>query len=669
MKKKDIELSILIGILVYILFILPYTGKVHNLVGLVQMGSPLTAPGGISEQPPSTQPPSRPTGQPLLAPAIGGVNLLPPNPTTLSPLVCRFSAVNILEFIGHQLSANITIFNGTVPLNSTMVNVTNGTNHSVMFFNPHKKGEMWRCSARPYVAGGYGSIKYSNFVTIVNLPPSQVQPLLSTVSGQSVHDNIICQDNVYDPDGDPVNKVYSYYVNTLPLHALYLAMEANDTNQTKDYGGDNQTVQSFNGAHPINTGVQGKGFGFDGVDDYLRILDQEDLEFDSTESFTIELWIRTTGYQKKVVLSKYFGLGSYYILYIENGKVFFEMSNGTTIKTINNSNSSSVVNDNSYHHIAILINRYLGNSKIYIDGLLTSNSVFDLRGNIGVNNANLYIGGLILSTPGAILLGCNCNIDEVMIYNYPIAPDQVAIHSSGVYNLIAKYETFNNEQWKCRVFIHDDQSEGLFADSNILITTESGGPNASQPAVPGQQGGSSLPGGTPSGPGTSGWTGGSGNIEYIFDLRTDNVKTFNLLRQDRILVKGLALDYILSLSDIYPSYAIFNVNPGSDRINLATGENINADLDNDGNFDIILSATNFGNNQISLTIRKFSSQTVQAQTSPQAEQPTPQETSKEESEFKEELKKKINNKLIFAAALIFAIIVILIILWNKMTPY
>lgn len=592
-----------------------------------------------------------------IPPVINLINFLPSNPTTLDSIMCRFNIVDPV-FLA-PLTSNVTIFNGTIPLNSSIVNVINGTNQTVIVNYPHKKKETWGCSVEPYDGNNYGLVALSNFVTIRNTPPTQSQPSFEFVN--STIDNIYCNIlNVNDADNDDVHAIYSYYVNTLPLNALYLSMEGNISNNlTKDYSGDNMTVMSYGGAHPV-AGDFGDAFNFDGINDYLMILDHEDIEYDENESFTIEAWIRTISPSKQVILSKFHPTNSYYIWYTQNGKLFLNVSNGTLNKVFNGTNTSLMVNDGFFHHVAVRLNKHANTIRAYVDGSPTLNIQLGLRGNIGFNNANLYIGALNWNSNLMNLF--NGDIDEVLFYNYPVHPDQILyFHAFGMYNTISENEIFGGEEWKCRVFLNDDDSE-TYSDSGILNI----------PSTYTPPGGGQLPGEGPgSGPGGGG-TGPEYGI-FLFDLNQDTTKTFNVGRLDNIFVKGLAVTYKISINKIQQSYATLFVYPKARTLKLGADETLDIDLDVDGSIDIVLDIVSLGSTQVGLKISKY----VLAQSVTQQQQGVTQTQQTQGQQQPDQLEKptkpsinifKKDTKLWIAIGLIVVIIIAVLLVWNKLTP-
>ena len=587
-------------------------------------------------------------------PVINLINFLPLNPTTLNTIMCRFMIVDPV-FLA-PLTSNIIIFNGTIPLNSSVVNVINGTNQTVIVNYPHKKKETWGCSVEPYDGNNYGLVALSNFVTIRNTPPTQSQPSLEFVN--STVDNIYCNIlNVNDADSDDVHATYSYYVNTLPLNALYLSMEGNISNNlTKDYSGDNMTVMSYGGAHPV-AGDFGDAFNFDGINDYLMVLDHEDIEYNENESFTIEAWIRTNSPSKQVILSKFHPTNSYYIWYTQNGKLFLNVSNGTLNKVFNGTNTSLMVNDGFFHHAAVRLNRDANTVRAYVDGSPTLNTQLGLRGNIGLNNANLYIGALNWNSNLMNLF--NGDLDEVLFYNYPVHPDQILyFHAFGMYNAISENEIFGGEGWKCRVFLNDDDSE-TYSDSGVLnIPSTYTPPGGGQP--PGE------------GPGPGGGGTGPEYGIFLFDLNQDTTKTFNIRRLDSILIKGLAVTYKITLNQIQQSYLTLFIYPRARTLKLGADETLNIDLDADGGIDIVLDVESFESNQVRLRINKYalvqSTDVQQPQVAAQTQgQQQPDQLEKPTKPTIKGVFKK-DAKLWIATGLIIIIIIAVLLVWNKLTP-
>ncbi|MBN2890226.1 MAG: HYR domain-containing protein, partial [Bacteroidales bacterium] len=165
---------------------------------------------------------------------------------------------------------------------------------------------------------------------------------------------------------------------------------------TDDAGNTNscQTVLTIN-----ETIIPENALNFDGVDDYVNIGNQTELQFGSG-SFTIESWINTTSANSYLPIIAKSGVSEDISLCLVDGyaslKSFYTTVSGVTF-----------INDGNWHHIAVTKDGM--NVSIYVDGMLET-FVDNFAENVPDD------GNVVIGTWSAIdfLTG---NIDEVRIWN------------------------------------------------------------------------------------------------------------------------------------------------------------------------------------------------------------------------------------------------------------
>jgi hypothetical protein len=137
---------------------------------------------------------------------------------------------------------------------------------------------------------------------------------------------------------------------------------------------------------------QDYSMSFDGVDDYVYILDNSSYNF-GTSDFSISGWFKTND-SSGVILSNCKGSGqsnpnnnSWYIIYIEDGKLAFEFTDGySSPGDYVSCLSNEIVNDNNWHYFTVTFDRSEFGS-IYLDGLYSSSSyIGDYGGSISPND-------------------------------------------------------------------------------------------------------------------------------------------------------------------------------------------------------------------------------------------------------------------------------------------
>ena len=117
----------------------------------------------------------------------------------------------------------------------------------------------------------------------------------------------------------------------------------------------NSPTETF-GAPQFVTAEVGQGFKFDGDDGYA-VPDDDSLDFDASESFTIETWVRVDGSpaSESAVVEKFGGFIGYRLSVISAGGIKFEISTASGNLTWINP-----MTFNDFHHVAVVADRALG---------------------------------------------------------------------------------------------------------------------------------------------------------------------------------------------------------------------------------------------------------------------------------------------------------------------
>jgi len=166
---------------------------------------------------------------------------------------------------------------------------------------------------------------------------------------------------------------------------------------------------------PDRLGNPDSAYSFDGIDDYIEILDHPDFDF-GTGAFAVSVWIRTeattvTQTFRDEILTKGNAWVSGFAISLENNKAaFFIGDSGFWF-------GSSVLNDGEWHQI-VGTRDDLGNVSLYVDGIVECS---------GINNENvdtdtsLFIGKHGTSNESYF----DGSIDDVRIFNREVPPQGV----------------------------------------------------------------------------------------------------------------------------------------------------------------------------------------------------------------------------------------------------
>ena len=187
----------------------------------------------------------------------------------------------------------------------------------------------------------------------------------------------------------------------------------------------------INGPTPIAAGKVRGALCFDGVDDWVQVRDHAEVNFFGTcltavgaEDLTIDAWVRVDAnaldtrmpiVDKRVRPQNPVG----YFLYIANGHLAFQMSDGVSIGNYVEPGAS--ITPGAWHLVAVTVDRCNGVGTLYVDGAPVL--VFEpLRGNIA-NDSDLFIGRLSPPFGDVFLRGC---LDELEFFKRALKPDEIA---------------------------------------------------------------------------------------------------------------------------------------------------------------------------------------------------------------------------------------------------
>jgi hypothetical protein len=169
---------------------------------------------------------------------------------------------------------------------------------------------------------------------------------------------------------------------------------------------------------------------FDGIDDYVTIANNINLQISDTLS--ISQWIKFTGTSQQYVTN----FGNDYGTYVSNGKFAIVFRN--TANTQKGLISTININDGQWHHILAI--KTTTNLYLYVDGVLESNA----NGDVGrISTRSSAIGAIF---NGSSLF--NGNIDEVALWNTDQSSNVSSIYNNGVPNNLNDLSTPPLSWWR-----------------------------------------------------------------------------------------------------------------------------------------------------------------------------------------------------------------------------
>ncbi len=280
--------------------------------------------------------------------------------------------------------------------------------------------------------------------------------LNSTFGTNYTTENLTVYFDVYDGNGDEVKNITDWRLDGSSFAVLNMPFEADNSSNITDYAGtdDSSTVVGS----PVWGSTGGHdGFGayeFDGSSDYIQLTNEG--TFDLVNSMTVMAWIKpsqefnsTTG--TKSIADKTAASWRGWVLAWRDAAdgLSFYMGTGSTAY------SADYVSDlsaDTWYHVTGTFNG--DEIKIYVDGQLRNTTVQSFT--VGNGASNVRIGSSPF-TGGREFPG---TIDDVMIFDRALSPEQVALIYQDETDVIVSNETAVTDKWQACITPNDRKADG-----------------------------------------------------------------------------------------------------------------------------------------------------------------------------------------------------------------
>ena len=184
----------------------------------------------------------------------------------------------------------------------------------------------------------------------------------------------------------------------------------------------------------------------DGIDDYMSVVNHSDFNLTAGQNLTVSCRIKTSDFSKRMMSKRPNGSGIGYE-FINNSSpggqfgVNLTTSGGAAGPPYGTSN----IADNTWHHLAMVINVASTSCKIYVDGVLQQTKT---SSNIGGLNTISNSGNLFFGTVSNLTSFMNAQIDDIRFWSKAmtdaeVVADKSAIITGSEANLLAAWDFEN----------------------------------------------------------------------------------------------------------------------------------------------------------------------------------------------------------------------------------
>jgi len=306
----------------------------------------------------------------------------------------------------------------------------------------------------------------------------------------STNDNLSIYYSASDADRDAITNITDWRLNGNSISVLNMPFNKRvnsiNTGAVRDYSSfaNNGTLGGGNSLYSPNwtsSGKYGGAYVFDGVNDYIRILDPADGSLDfGIGNFSIEAWFYLNSLPNNwngIFVKGASGTVGYSMTISSGNRLGADIQGtGGTNQHVNCANSAVVAGQ--WYHGVVVFDR---DDKIYIylNGQEKCSESYSSGNTNSVSNSiNPIIGAYSSLTEWFF----NGTIDEVHIYNRTLSLQQIyelylaGLNSRSLEKLVSQ-ETEKGDIWRVALTPNDVYNDGATIFSNNL-TIENGAPNS-----------------------------------------------------------------------------------------------------------------------------------------------------------------------------------------------
>ena len=336
-----------------------------------------------------------------------------------------------------------------------------------------RQEERWQAETTPNDGTEDGISILSNNLLIYNMSIENLL-LSATSTDNSTSDNLTLN---YDLTNGSTDAIINWYLNGTSLTVLNMPFDVKD-NPGRDYSPYDNNGTITGATWSETGGYDGKGaYEFDGVDDYISVPNNPSL-IPISSDFTMSAWVKSKGAEdaNPYVLSKMYlgscgGTGNadgYNLQLLHTAGSSNPEYPRIWLRDKDNDNfvvaSSIDVNDDTWHHIVGVRDSDL--IKIYVDGVFSNST--NISGIKEICPTRILFIGSYFSNDANI----NGSIDNVMVFNRSLTPEQIWALYENRTDLIVSNETALDDVWNATITPINNYEDGTIMWSNTMTILE-----------------------------------------------------------------------------------------------------------------------------------------------------------------------------------------------------
>ncbi|MBU4242659.1 MAG: LamG domain-containing protein, partial [Nanoarchaeota archaeon] len=299
----------------------------------------------------------------------------------------------------------------------------------------------WSCRACDATDCYFASINRTLYVDITNPDIAFVNPTQTNNTKVATFNNF----NYVNVSVTDASNNYSAFIdwNRSLVGWWRLEDEGGSSFSDSSTWGNNGTC-SGTACPNLTTGMRGKAYKFDGIDDYVAI-NSSPLNINADNSYSISLWTKIKGSTGTTMslwegdtlsapsLESNGGTTNFFY-YIYNGAGYSYIQTGTLTADI-------------WYHIVAVYDESAYKQELFVNGVSKgSNSL----------NVNDSINSLYIGARGGRTLRFNGSIDEVQVWNRALSSEEInASYSAGIYKLYRNFTSLNPGTYTYKAYVVD----------------------------------------------------------------------------------------------------------------------------------------------------------------------------------------------------------------------